>query len=626
MPASGQQKQQKQQYHQQRRLRWWWRRATKNSPGIICLATAVGIVALLKVQQSLRLLFDPVARSVRRRRNENPKPYRIFGPYSSSSNDGSYEELGGDASEFSFEWHTRAQQRQFLADFGGFCQRGFVAGSHRGGQQHQRNDDDDGSNLLVRQFDRLPESYGLELWKYCVLYTGIGNVYWEGNGNLKPLVMWDDLLGGPTKGTSIAIQLERAASATYAGGSYGMVDDESDPVDPLSGDGEGSEYYTAGPAQLSHSFLHVARPKSKVCSNMMRILTELPSLVDPVRLSELLGLYVANDRQEWQHWTAKCLWVGQQPEMSSYSSTMTGTGRDAPTTPILLQPSPSSSAQVAPSDARRELPVRWQQQRCPMANGGHCCQVWLPEAPDTRWASLVLRDPYLTVSPQPKNGAERTGASGEDKSRHRPYVDTLDEKQLGMAASEIPYIATIREVPTPKPNTGAVAKPLDTPNFFDILVENNCLPEGRECFRCLKRTAKTTGTEKQEDHHSLSEVNDCVRCQKECPCYCRTLCHVRPPPKRLAAEWLVRLPPLKHDPSRLIPRLIHQTWYEPITPEKYPNMSRLIESFRRQSGWQYNFYDDDQAAEFLSAHFPPQVREAYDAILPGAFKVSSIFL
>ena len=48
-------------------------------------------------------------------------------------------------------------------------------------------------------------------------------------------------------------------------------------------------------------------------------------------------------------------------------------------------------------------------------------------------------------------------------------------------------------------------------------------------------------------------------------------------------------------------------------------MSRLIESFR-QSGWEYQFYDDDQAAQFLSAHFPPQVREAYDAILPGAFK------
>jgi hypothetical protein len=56
-----------------------------------------------------------------------------------------------------------------------------------------------------------------------------------------------------------------------------------------------------------------------------------------------------------------------------------------------------------------------------------------------------------------------------------------------------------------------------------------------------------------------------------------------------------------------------------VTKEDYPNMSRLIESFR-QSGWEYEFYDDDKAAQFLSAHFPPAVREAYDAIIPGAFK------
>lgn len=62
-----------------------------------------------------------------------------------------------------------------------------------------------------------------------------------------------------------------------------------------------------------------------------------------------------------------------------------------------------------------------------------------------------------------------------------------------------------------------------------------------------------------------------------------------------------------------------QTWFEPVTAEKYPNMSRLIESWKR-SGWQYYFWDDDSAAEFLSLHFPPEIREAYDSILPGAFK------
>jgi Glycosyltransferase sugar-binding region containing DXD motif len=112
---------------------------------------------------------------------------------------------------------------------------------------------------------------------------------------------------------------------------------------------------------------------------------------------------------------------------------------------------------------------------------------------------------------------------------------------------------------------------------------------------------------------------DCTICGDKCPCYCNALCQVRPPSKRIAAEWIVSPPRYRKNPERLIPRLIHQTWFEVVSPEKYPNMSRLIESFRK-SGWEYEFYDDDRAAKFLSAHFPSAVREAYDSLIPGAFK------
>jgi mannosyltransferase OCH1-like enzyme len=71
--------------------------------------------------------------------------------------------------------------------------------------------------------------------------------------------------------------------------------------------------------------------------------------------------------------------------------------------------------------------------------------------------------------------------------------------------------------------------------------------------------------------------------------------------------------------QKLIPRIVHQTWHEKLDPDKYPNMSRLVQSFRF-SGWEHRFYRDDQSASFLSTHFPPEVREAYDTLLPGAFK------
>lgn len=45
-------------------------------------------------------------------------------------------------------------------------------------------------------------------------------------------------------------------------------------------------------------------------------------------------------------------------------------------------------------------------------------------------------------------------------------------------------------------------------------------------------------------------------------------------------------------------------------------MSRLIESWKK-SGWEYYFYDDGTAVEFLATHFPPEIREAYESITPG---------
>ena len=112
---------------------------------------------------------------------------------------------------------------------------------------------------------------------------------------------------------------------------------------------------------------------------------------------------------------------------------------------------------------------------------------------------------------------------------------------------------------------------------------------------------------------------DCTLCAEVCPRYCEELCEISVKDKPVSKVLTVRAPRYRRDPDRLVPRIVHQTWFEAVTPAKYPNMSRLIESWRR-SGWEYNFWDDASAAEFLSVHFPPEVREAYDAIIPGAFK------
>ena len=112
---------------------------------------------------------------------------------------------------------------------------------------------------------------------------------------------------------------------------------------------------------------------------------------------------------------------------------------------------------------------------------------------------------------------------------------------------------------------------------------------------------------------------NCKTCKDVCPTFCKNLCAVKLKEKPVKNVLSISGPRFKKDPERIIPRIIHQTWFEPVTAEKYPNMARLIESWKR-SGWEYNFYDDAAAGEFLLLHFPPEVKDAYDSITPGAFK------
>jgi mannosyltransferase OCH1-like enzyme len=103
------------------------------------------------------------------------------------------------------------------------------------------------------------------------------------------------------------------------------------------------------------------------------------------------------------------------------------------------------------------------------------------------------------------------------------------------------------------------------------------------------------------------------------------LCTVRSPPKRVVKEVEVYPPVIKKTPKRLIPKIIHQTWFEHVNSTKYPKMSRLIESWK-QEGWEYRFYDDVASAEYIKLHFPREFLEAYDALIPGKFNTFLSFI
>jgi hypothetical protein len=379
--------------------------------------------------------------------------------------------------ELSHTLYTSEEQRHFLDIYGKVC-----------APSASRN-----SNLVLQRYDTLPSHFQVQLWKYCMLYSGHGNVWFDVT-NLTPLMSVNELLK-PQENVALAID---------------------------------------GPAQLLHdAFLQLAQDHSILAQHMISLLLETSNEVlekDDLLLPHSLATLVQSDL------------LGEV---------------------VLFR----SNCQHVASD-RLESPYKYKNgMSCPIPSG-YCCHV--TTSTTGHLPVMALRHPVRASPEQPQHGVEAANL----------------------------YFSLVEEISLP---LDMRVTPDETPNFFDILLHNDCLPTQKNCNKCLKLNG------------------NCESCHEACPCYCRALCRIRPPPKQVVKEYHVYPPQYKKDSSRLIPKLIHQTWYEPVTKEGYPNMSRLIESFK-QSGWEYTFYDDDTAAKFLSDYFPPEVREAYDSILPGAFK------
>jgi Glycosyltransferase sugar-binding region containing DXD motif len=493
----------------------WWRRTQARYLIVVVFVVALASARFYSRRNTLPLVF--------------PNGKRIFGPAFDGSKSSSKNEM-------MLTFNTK-EQRSFLDTNGWTCQASFA-------DRYSAN-----KNLLLERFDALPPSYGVELWKYCVLYLNPG-MYWDTSMAL-PLQLVDDIIS--ENNLAISLDLTEEASNEHQ--------------------------------HLHHSLLKIQEPHSKVALGMMRLLLESDSL-SPTSLHETLALLVTNDmnkkRGTWKFFKAAC--QDAVPSVENFSAK-----------PDLVIQIPNKQRADASSFDLGEP--------CSAKNGEPCCQVWSPDSSNGVPALALVHSHFMALN------EKNQPVAADDKNplpflfQHLQDVSSLEDTDLGMPVADLPYIAVVRETKTNAPP----ATTHETPNFFDILLRNSCLPPDKECYACLKLG------------YDGAEGGDCTICADKCECYCKTLCSVRPPPKRLSAVWDVTVPRYRKDPSRWIPRVIHQTWFEPVTEEAYPNMSRLIESFR-QSGWEYEFYDDDKAAQFLSAHFPPEVREAYDAIIPGAFR------
>ena len=74
----------------------------------------------------------------------------------------------------------------------------------------------------------------------------------------------------------------------------------------------------------------------------------------------------------------------------------------------------------------------------------------------------------------------------------------------------------------------------------------------------------------------------------------------------------------KPDYKCIIPLDIYQTWYTKDLP---PKMRERVETLKKQNPrFQHHLYDDNDCREFIKNHFKPDVLQAYDCLIPGAYK------
>jgi mannosyltransferase OCH1-like enzyme len=138
------------------------------------------------------------------------------------------------------------------------------------------------------------------------------------------------------------------------------------------------------------------------------------------------------------------------------------------------------------------------------------------------------------------------------------------------------------------------------------ILQSEGIEPGWMCSRCLK--AAVFGT--------------LGKCAFICPPgYEEFICHVGDNFKttKTVVDVQVDVNQVADARRKRIPSIIHQTWFEEITADKYPQLARLQNSWAN-SGWEYRFYDDEDARQYIARNFPQTFVEAYDAVIPGAFK------
>jgi hypothetical protein len=213
---------------------------------------------------------------------------------------------------------------------------------------------------------------------------------------------------------------------------------------------------------------------------------------------------------------------------------------------------------------------------------GHCCNVVLSDSKEKSSTHNAGRPEFMVKF-------ESYTLRQQEADRSRAW----QKHRVQVTVTEPP------DTPTPK-------KSAKVPIYQRLRDRNDC-QAGWICNRCLKNAF--LGTYKS--------------CRLVCrSCYEDTICHDPETPERneVVIDVVIQERNALSPEETKIPKIIHQTWYDEPTVDRYPQIARLQNSWKN-TGWEYRFYTDNAARDFITSNYPSRFLDAFDSIMPGAFKV-----
>mmetsp|Transcript_23555 Transcript_23555/g.67846 ORF Transcript_23555/g.67846 Transcript_23555/m.67846 type:complete len:605 (+) Transcript_23555:93-1907(+) len=233
-----------------------------------------------------------------------------------------------------------------------------------------------------------------------------------------------------------------------------------------------------------------------------------------------------------------------------------------------------------------------------------------------RWKNVLLKD-GIVLPDADAPSASSSSAKLKTLPNYALGLTLLREARHRLDGGSVPKLTAQRNPSRPVLYTNSQhtyvtvtespdAEPLEFVHKVSLqqqMKETGCEPSWL-CFRCLK--APNYGS-----YSSCSFV--CKACAGDIVCDSKD----EEKPKK-SVDMVVRV---YRDESNgwLIPRIIHQTWFEELTPDKYPQLVRLQNSWTN-SGWVYRFYSDLDVEQYIQSNFPIRFLRAYQSLTPGAYK------